>query len=53
MPDEKEPPTNVLTFDEDWDLEPPLPEMPRDQTVLHTTVGGRGVVGRLVDAEKR
>jgi hypothetical protein len=45
---------NALTFDEEYsfatspfDEEPRLPEMPRDHTVMHQTVGGKGVIGRL------
>jgi len=45
---------NALTFDEEYpfatspfDEEPRLPEMPRDHTVMHKTVSGNGVVGRL------
>lgn len=59
MPDSKEPAqrpaeVNALTFDEEYpfatspfDEERRPPEVPRDKVVLHTTIGGKGVVGRL------
>lgn len=31
-----------------FDEEPRPPEIQRDQVVVHTTVGGKGVVGRLL-----
>lgn len=54
MPEKKIPPINALTLDEEYpfatspfceEIEPV--RWARDQTVRHTTVGGRGVVGRL------
>lgn len=45
---------NALTFDEEYpfatspfDEERRPPEMPRDHTVMHQTVGGKGIVGRI------
>ena len=46
-------PPNALTFDEEYPFatspfcEEPRQFIARDQTVMHQTVGGKGVVGRI------
>ena len=50
------PKVSPFTFEEDYPGDLSFDEEPRplrcDLTVMHRTVGGRGVVGRLTDRER-